>query len=402
MPPPPRPETTALRALPRGIWALGIVSLLMDTSSELIHSVLPLYLATVLGAPATAIGILEGAAEATAAAVRVFSGALTDRLGRRKALALAGYGLAALAKPVFPLAASVAAVAAARITDRIGKGIRGAPRDALVAELAPPARRGAAFGLRQALDSTGAVAGPLLAFALLAAAIDLRDALWVAVVPAWLAVAVLALGVREPAAPAAASARPWPLRRAELRRLGAPFWRLAGVAAAITAARTTEAFLLLRADSAGVPGPWVPAVLAVMSAAYAAGAYPAGSAADRVGRYPVLLAGVAVLVLTHAMLALATGPGGIVLGAVLWGLHLAATQGVLAAVAVDACPPDRRGTALGVLGLVTAVALLAGGAGAGLVWESRGPASTFGVAAAVALLALGALAATRVGATSAR
>jgi MFS family permease len=392
----PRLETATLRALPQAIWALGFVSLLMDISSEMIHSLLPLYLVTGLGVPVAALGLMEGAAEATAALTRVFSGAIADWAGRRKGLALIGYGLAALAKPVFPLAASVGWVATARIVDRIGKGIRGAPRDALVADLAPATLRGAAFGLRQALDTLGAVAGPLLAFALLVAwPGDVQGVLWVAVLPAWLAVGVLWVGVREPAAPAVRRAPRFPLQRRELGRLGAPFWGLTGAAALLTFARISEAFLLLRVPSVGLPAAAAPVVLAAMNVVYALAAYPAGILADRHGRFPLLAVGISCLGAAHLTLGLWPTPAGLGVGVLLWGAHLAATQGVLAALVVDTCPADLRGTAFGVFGLASAVALLAGSGGAGYLWDTAGPMATFLAGAGAAGAALAAFAALR-------
>jgi MFS family permease len=389
MPPQPRLDVATLHALPRGIWALGFVSLLMDVSSEMIHSLLPVYLVSTLGVSVVAVGVLEGAAEATAAVTRVFSGALADWAGRRKPLALAGYALAALTKPVFPLATGIGWVAAARVVDRIGKGIRGAPRDALVADLAPAHLRGAAFGLRQALDTTGAVAGPLLALLLVPAfGGALRPVFWIAVLPAWLAVGILIAGVREPAADRERRPPRFPLQRRDLMRLGGPFWHITAAAAILMLARTSEAFLLLRGQSLGVRLAWVPGVLLAMNLVYAAAAYPAGVLADRHGHFPVLATGITLLVVAHLTLALVPGVGGVALGAILWGAHLAATQGVLAAVVADTCPADLRGTAFGVLGFVSGGALLVGSSAAGLIWVAAGPTSAFLAGAACAAVAL--------------
>jgi MFS family permease len=389
MPPRPRLDAATLHALPRSIWALGFVSLLMDVSSEMIHSLLPVYLVTTLGVSVVAVGVLEGAAEATAAVTRVFSGALADWAGRRKPLALAGYALAALTKPVFPMATGIGWVAAARVLDRIGKGIRGAPRDALVADLAPARLRGTAFGLRQALDTTGAVVGPLLALLLVPAfGGALRPVFWIAVLPAWLAVGILVTGVREPAADGERRPPRFPLRRRELIRLGQPFWRMTAATGVLMLARTSEAFLLLRGQSVGVPLAWVPGVLLAMNLVYAAAAYPAGVLADRHGHFPLLATGITLLVAAHLTLALLPGVSSVALGAILWGAHLAATQGVLAALVADTCPADLRGTAFGVLGFVSGGALLAGSSVAGLLWAVAGPPGAFLAGAGCAAVAL--------------
>ena len=268
--------------IPRGVWALGFVSLLMDVSSELIHSLLPLFMLTVLGMSALTIGLIEGAAEATALIVKVFSGALSDYWGRRKPLALLGYGLGALSKPLFALAGGAGLIVTARLIDRVGKGIRGAPRDALVADLAPPAVRGAAFGLRQSLDTVGAFLGPLLAMGLMLLwANDFRAVFWVAVIPAFLAVAVLLFGVREPAR-APGAPRVNPIRMENLRRLSRAYWGVVAIGAVFTLARFSEAFLVLRAYQLGLPLAYTPLVLIGMNLVYAACAYPFGKFSDSI------------------------------------------------------------------------------------------------------------------------
>jgi MFS family permease len=373
-------------ALPAGVWALGLCSLLMDVSSELIHSVLPIFMTAVLGASLVTVGIVEGIAEATAAGVKVFSGALSDWLGRRKLLAVIGYGLGAASKPLFPLAGSIAWVATARFVDRIGKGIRGAPRDALLADLVPASQRGAAFGLRQALDSVGAFLGPLAAIALLAVlAGDLRATLWIAVVPAAAAVLVLALGVREPATAAGAQARA-PIRRADLTSLGRRYWLVVALGTVLTLARFSEAFLVLRAQSVGLALLWVPMVMVVMNVVYAAASYPAGLAADAGHRRALLGWGLGALLAADVVLALAGSSAAVMAGAALWGLHMGLTQGLLAFLVADASPEALRGTAFGVFGLVAGIALLAASTLAGALWSAIGPEATFAAGAAFAAL----------------
>ncbi|HET6828530.1 MAG TPA: MFS transporter [Ramlibacter sp.] len=377
--------------LPAGIWALGLVSLLMDVSSELVHSLLPVFMATVLGTPMLVIGLIEGAAEATALIVKVFSGALSDAMGRRKPLAVLGYALGALSKPLFALAGSAGMVLTARLIDRVGKGIRGAPRDALVADLVPAAQRGAAFGLRQALDTVGAFLGPLLAIALMLLwAGDFRAVFWVAVVPGVLAVVVLVVGVREPgtqARPATGN----PIRRENLRLLGRAYWWVVGMGALFTLARFSEAFLVLRAQQGGLAAAWAPLVLIAMNVVYAAGAYPFGKLADRMDHGALLAWGLAVLVAADLLLAWAASGPLLWAGIALWGLHMAMTQGLLATMVTDTAPAQLRGTAFGIFNLASGVALLAASVLAGLLWDTWGPQATFLAGGAFSLLALAAL-----------
>lgn len=374
--------------LPHGVVALGVVSLLMDISSEMIHSTLPLFLTTALGASLVSVGLIEGIAEATASFTKTFAGAASDALGRRKPFAWAGYALAALTKPLFALAPSVGAVLFARFVDRVGKGIRGAPRDALVADLTPEAQRGAAYGLRQALDTVGALAGPAFALMLLAAfAGDFRRVFWIACIPALLSVAVLTFGVHEPKAEPALRPLRSPLRRAELARLSPRYWEIVALAALLTVARIGEAFLVLRAADVGVAAAHAPAALLVMNAVYALTAYPLGRLSDR-ARLPVALAGVAALAAGLVALALTTGPLAAFVGIALYGLHLGATQGLLTTLIANEAPSELRGTALGVFHLVVGVAQLAVGVAAGVVWEATGPQLVFAGGAACALTGL--------------
>ena len=385
-----------LRGVPRGVWALGVVSLLSDFSSEMIHSLLPVFLVSVLGASAAAVGVLEGVSEALVLVVKMVSGTLSDWLGKRKALALAGYGLAALTKPLFPLADSFAVVFIARALDRIGKGIRGAPRDALITDLSPEAVRGASFGLRQSLDTVGAIAGPLAATVImLASGGSFRLVFWVAVLPAIACVAVLALFVKEPSRePEPRMTRPR-LDLRELRHFSRAFWGVVAIGGVLTLARFSEAFLVLRARDLGLGLYYVPLVMVVMNIVYAASAYPAGMLSDRLDRRLVLAGGTLVLVGADLVLARAAGTLGLLAGVALWGLHMGLSQGLLAALVADAAPADRRGTAFGLFNLVSGAVLLMASVLAGELWDHFGSAATFYAGALFAALALAGLAAER-------
>ncbi|WP_245409321.1 MFS transporter [Methyloceanibacter sp. wino2] len=392
-----RATTTTRKALPPTVWALGFTSLFMDVSSELIHGLLPLFLVVNLGASAAVLGLVEGIAEAAAQIVKVFSGWLSDTLRRRKALAVAGYGLAAVTKPLFPLASTVALVAFARLVDRIGKGIRGAPRDALVADVTPPAQRGAAFGLRQSLDTVGATLGPLLAIGLMALFNDdIRTVLWFAVIPAVISVAILLIFVRDPGPQhvSADSAKRVPIKLRDLSGLGRFYWFVVGAGAVFTLARFSEAFLVIRAYGEGLPLALAPAVIAVMSIVFALAAYPAGRLQDQVGARPPLLAGLAALIAADLLLAFGSGLVAVFLAIGLWGLHLGLTQGVLSALVAHAAPAKLRGTAFGVFGLTVGVATLVASLVAGILWDAVSPEATFltgagfAAAALVAFLAL--------------
>jgi MFS family permease len=380
------------RSIPRSVWLLGLVSMFMDLSSEMIHALLPLYLVSVLGVSTLTVGIIEGIAEATASITKIFSGALSDYLGHRKWLAAAGYGLAAVTKPVFPLATGIVSITAARFVDRVGKGIRGAPRDALIADLTPPGARGGAFGLRQSLDTIGAVLGPLAAIAFMAwLADDFRAVFWIAVIPAFVSVAVIVFGVREPERPPGVRTVKSPFSRAELGRLPAAYWMIVAVSAVFTLARFSEAFLLLRAQAAGLPLTLVPSVMVVMNVVYALSAWPAGVLSDGMGRYRLLTIGFALLIVADVILAVNGSVAVVMLGVALWGLHMGLTQGLLSAMVADTAPAELRGTAFGVFNLVGGIALLIASVVAGALWEIAGPEGTFLAGAAftaVALLAL--------------
>jgi len=378
--------------LPKGVVVLGLVSLCMDLSSEMIHSLLPVFLVNVLGVGALSVGLIEGIAEATASIVKVFSGVLSDWTGRRKPLVLMGYGLAALTKPLFPLATGIGAILTARFVDRIGKGVRGAPRDALIADITPRESLGAAYGLRQSMDTVGAFLGPLLATILMLLTLDnFRLVFWVAVVPAIFCVTLIIFGVEEPESAHQATRTHLPISRENLRRLPGRFWWIGGFAAVLTLARFSEAFLLLRAQNLGMAVAWVPMILIIMNVVYAASAYPIGKRSDHGRRHELLAWGIVCLILADLTLGAAGNIWLVVLGATLWGLHMGATQGLLSTLVADASPADLRGTAFGVFNLVSGVALLMASIIAGGLWSKFGPAMTFYVGAAFSSVALAGL-----------
>lgn len=383
-----KPTGSAQMHIPVGIWMLGFVSMLMDISSEMVHSLLPMFMVGTLGASAFTVGIVEGLAESTALIVKVFSGALSDYLGKRKGLAVVGYALAALTKPLFAMANTTGIVLTARMLDRIGKGVRGAPRDALVADLAPPHLRGAAFGLRQSLDTVGAFLGPLLAVGLMLLwSNDFRMVFWVAVVPAMLAVALLVFGVREPP-PRQHGKRANPIRRENLRRLGAPYWWVVGIGAVFALARFSEAFLVLRALQGGIPVALVPLIMVAMNLIYALSAYPFGQLSDRISHTGLLAGGLVVLIAADLVLA-SNGHWAVVLtGVVLWGIHMGMTQGLLATMVADTAPADLRGTAYGMFNLMSGIAMLVASVVAGLLWDQLGASFTFYAGAAFCIVAL--------------
>ncbi|WP_136413347.1 MFS transporter [Herbaspirillum sp. ST 5-3] len=378
--------------IPRTVWVLGFVSLLMDISSEIIHSLLPVFMTVVLGTSATTVGVIEGIAEATALITKVFSGVISDYVGKRKWLAVIGYGLGGATKPLFALATGAGWVLSARFLDRIGKGIRGAPRDALIADVTPQEVRGAAFGLRQSLDTVGAFVGPLLAMGLMLLwANDFRAVFWVAVIPGMLAVLLLAFGVREPARARPPGKVAFPVSRAALKLLPNTYWWVVAAGAALTLARFSEAFLVLRAQQGGLALALVPLVLVLMNVVYAVGAYPLGILADKMSHHTLLTVGIVPLIVADMLLAYDGGLAWIGAGLVFWGLHMAATQGLLAAMIADTAPPELRGTAYGLFNLGSGVAMLLASVLAGLLWDGLGPAATFeagGVFATAALVLL--------------
>jgi MFS family permease len=379
---------STLGRIPKGVWVLGGVSMLMDVSSEMIHSLLPLFMATTLGVSVIIIGLIEGLAEATALIIKVFSGVLSDYLGKRKGLALLGYGLGALSKPLFAVASGAGLVFGARMIDRVGKGIRGAPRDALVADVTPPEIRGAAFGLRQSLDTVGAFLGPLLAVCLMLLwHDDFRAIFWVAVIPGGLAIALLFFGLQEAKSPIEHK-RSNPIRRENLARLGRGYWWVVGLGAVFTLARFSEAFLVLRAQQMNIPLALIPLVMVAMNLLYAVSAYPFGKLSDRISHSAMLQAGLLVLIAADLVLAVSTHWTGILFGVALWGIHMGLTQGLLAAMIANTAPADLRGTAFGMFNLMSGVALLLASLGAGILWETWGAASTFYTGAIICAVTL--------------
>jgi MFS family permease len=390
------PRRSAIRAIPPAVWVLGFVSLLMDVSSEIIHALLPVYLVTVFGASMVAVGFIEGIAEATASITKLFSGVLSDWLGKRKLLAVIGYGLAALTKPIFPLASSISWLVAARFVDRVGKGIRGAPRDALLADITPADLRGASFGLRQSLDTVGAFLGPALAIGLMwLTANRFQAVFWFAVLPAFLSVGLLLLSVHKPRHPSGLREVRAPLSLIELKRLGPAYWWVVGIASVFSIARFSEAFLILQAQAVGLAVVLVPMVLILMNVVYAVAAYPAGALSDHANRITVLGLGLGVLVVADLVLAFASGIAGVAVGVALWGLHMGFTQGLLATLIGDTAPPELRGTAYGAFNLLVGLALLVASVLAGAIWDSVGSRATFLTGAALTVVAFAGLLATR-------
>jgi len=379
---------STLSNIPSGVWVLGFVSMLMDISSEMIHSLLPMFMVTTLGASAFTVGMIEGAAESTALIVKVFSGVLSDYIGKRKILAVFGYTLGALTKPLFAIATSVGVVLTARLLDRAGKGVRGAPRDALVADITPQHIRGEAFGLRQSLDTAGAFLGPLLGVGLMLVwANDFRAVFWLAVIPGLMAVALLLIGIREPERHEGHK-RTNPINRENIKRLGASYWWVVGIGAVFTLARFSEAFLVLRAQQGGIPIALVPLVMVAMNIIYATSAYPFGKLSDRMSHAKLLAIGLVVLIAADMVLAINDHWAVVLAGVALWGIHMGITQGLLATMVADTAPADLRGTAYGFFNLMSGIAMLLASGIAGLLWDKLGASFTFYAGAVFSIIAL--------------
>lgn len=383
---PQSPSHIARPAIPRTVWVLGFISLFMDVSSEMIHALLPLFLTTTLGASVIVVGIIDGIAESTASIAKVFSGYISDKIGRRKPMILVGYGLGAISKPLFAIASASMIILGARFADRIGKGLRGAPRDALVADVTPSEIRGRAYGVRQSLDTVGAFVGPLIAIALMALlSNDMRAVFWLALIPALIAVLLVIFGVEDRSV--GDTRKGPPIRLGDLKRLNVGFWHVAALGVVFSLARFSEAFLVLKANAEGLPLALAPLVLVVMNVVYALGAAPAGAVSDRTSPRTLLFWG--LIALFAADMALAFGPGlwGIFLGIALWGAHMALTQGLLTKLVADHAPDDLRGSAFGFFNLATGVTLLIASVVAGTLWETIGSQATFVAGGMFALVA---------------
>ena len=382
------PPQSTRQKIPAGVWVLGFVSMLMDISSEMIHSLLPIFMVATLGASALAIGLIEGLAEATALIIKIFSGVISDYLGKRKSLAVIGYAMGALTKPLFAVASTTGLVLTARLLDRTGKGIRGAPRDALMADIVPAQIRGAAFGLRQSLDTVGAFLGPLLAVGLMLLwNNNFRAVFWVAVIPGLLAVVLLLFGVREPESPQT-NKRSNPIKRENLKRLGVSYWWVVGIGAVFTLARFSEAFLVLRAQQGGIPVAFVPLVMVMMNIVYALSAYPFGKLSDHMSHKALLALGLIFLIAADLVLAISDHWRVVLAGVALWGVHMGMTQGLLATMVADTAPEDLRGTAYGFFNLVSGLAMLLASVLAGLLWDRLGASFTFYTGAMFCVIAL--------------
>jgi MFS family permease len=373
--------------LPRNVWVLGFVSLFMDLSSEIYHALLPAFITLVLGLPATALGAIDGIAEATANFAKLFSGRLSDRSLRRKPWIMAGYGLGALSKPLFALATNAPAVLAARFTDRIGKGIRGSPRDAMVADETPAEIRGRAFGLRQALDTVGALLAPLVAVGLMILlASNIRAVFWIAVIPAAISFLLAWLVLTEPERHLA------PIKKspffAGFKRLDKETKRLLQVGFLFSLARFSEAFLILKGIDIGLSEAMSPLTLAIFNLAYVALAFPAGSLSDRMSPRAILIAGMGVLIAGNLVLAETNSFAGVVVGTALWGAHMALTQGIFSRMIADSAPEELRATSFGAFWFTSGVATLLASLGAGWLWDREGPSATFITSAAIAAVAL--------------
>jgi MFS family permease len=379
----------SVHRIPAGVWALGMVSLFMDVSSEMVHSLLPVFFVSVIGLSYTSIGVIEGVAQAIALITKMFSGVVSDMVSKRKPLALLGYGLAALTKPVFALASSAGVVVGARFVDRLGKGIRGAPRDALIADITPQEVRGASYGLRQSLDSVGAFVGPLLALLLMALlANDIRGVFWFAMIPAVISVLILLFFVREPARERVEGDVSSPLSWRDVRQLDSAYWVTVALGGALTLAGFSEAFLVLRAQDLGLSLGLIPLVFIVMNVVYAFAAYPAGLLSDRLGRSAPIVAGFLAIIVADIVLATASGLWAVMAGVVLWGLYLGLTKGVLAALVADTAPARLRGTAFGLFNLVGGISMLLASVMAGWLWDSYGAPAPFIASAVCASFAL--------------
>ena len=382
------PKPKLFPNIPRQVWALGWVSLFTDISSEAIISVLPLFLTTTLGASVTTVGLIEGIAEATASILKVFSGAISDYWGQRKSLAVLGYGLSTFVKPLFAIASSPSWVLLARFADRTGKGIRAAPRDALVADVTDASNRGAAYGLRQSLDTVGALLGPLLAMIVLdRSPQNFRLVFWLAVIPGMIAVMFLVFGVTEPRQQQNQQ-RVNPLNRSALSSLGSNYWWLLLAVLIFNLGNSSDAFLLLKAQQVGIPAAFIPLTLVVQNLTYALFAYPLGRLSDRISRRQLLISGWLIYALVYGGLALVDRAPQFWILLAVYGVHLAMTQGTITALVADLVPANLRGTAFGFLNLAVGLALFPASLLAGLLWQQFGAGVAFAVSSGLAVIAI--------------
>ncbi len=373
--------------IPRTVWVLGFVSLLMDISSEMIHALLPLFMAGTLGASAIWIGLVEGIGEGTALIAKVFSGVVADRFGHKKRLVFAGYFLGVISKPVFALAGSMPVVLAARFFDRIGKGLRGAPRDAIVADVTDESIRGAAYGLRQSLDAAGAFVGPLLATLLLLLwTEDLRSIFWIALIPGAACLALILFGVEDNVTPTVNTKR---IAWKDLKSVMTPaFVQLVILGTLFSLARFSNAFIVLRAAAIGIEHAWIPMAVVLMNITFSLSSYPFGKLADKLNPMKLLALGMVLLALANLLFAYAENYRILAAGIVLFGMHLGATQGIFSTIISEIAPSEVRATAFGIFNFFSGLALLASGLVAGSLWEYMGAQYCFGGGVVFALITL--------------
>jgi MFS family permease len=377
---PPRPKR-----LSPNVAALGFVSLLTAISSAMIYGLLPVFLVKVLGVNVASVGLIEGMAESANSLIKIVSGTASDRIGRRMPLVIFGYTLSAVVKTLFPLAGAASTVLAARVLDRLGKGIRDAPRDAFLTDMTAPGLRGTSFGLRLALAIAGFVFGPFFAVGLMRlSGDDFRLVFWIALIPAFLSIIVLILAVKEMPFNHQPGGRGLRFQRGDLNALPVAFWWAIVIASLLSLARFSPAFLVLKAHATGVDAAYVPMILGLMYFVYSVTAYPFGVLADRFDRRLQLGIGTLILVGADAVLAHAQTIWGAAFGAALWGLQMGVTQPVIGAIVADAAPERLRGAAFGIYDLTIGLAAFAASSGAGILWSISGPGTAFGVSASIA------------------
>ena len=384
--PPPEgaaaPRAAPSRALGRNVVALSAVSFLTDVSSEMIYPLLPLFLSVVLRASATAIGVIEGAAESTAALLKLASGVWSDRVRRRKPLVVAGYALASVARPLVAIAQSAGQVLAIRVSDRVGKGLRTSPRDALIADSVHPSIRGRAFGFQRAADHAGAVVGPLIAFFIMRAEhVPFRRVFWLAAIPGLLAVLVLVFAVRD-----VPRRRPLASPAGSRDRLGGRFWAFLGVLFLFTLGNSSDAFLLLRAAQLGVPAALAPILWAMLHVVKSSSSTPGGALSDRIGRKPLIIGGWAVYGVVYLLFGRATQAWHAWALFAVYGVYFGLTEGVQKALVADVVPDEQRGTAFGWYNLALGLGAFPASLIFGEIWDRVGAPAAFTFGAMLALV----------------